>query len=288
MVKMNIEEINKEFFGNENTHRYLMDVYRECIEKLIVANTMVDVWARTKGTHTHLGKSNCVLCTVFFQIYFSCVDSLFLHLRLLFSRKELGLADSFLSKVKDLNESNFISYYTNTYSHSVTPDERELIKPLFKLADDNLTKVSELYIKRIEPYQLFVFHRPEDGKYYKVTTTRKSGEGLKRVSHIKKNKFKRDLVCAKEMLDLLGEVIHSYLKLTSKFYYTSKICPEDYVKEVIVVFGVEVEEKAKGEIIDSATKHTKSMVHVLECGSALNSHNQLMWAKLDRHNDSRS
>lgn len=280
--QIKIETINERFFGSKKTNRYLVDVYKECAEKLITTNTLLEVWGRTKGAHAHERGKNCNHCAVFFQIYYSCVDSLFLHLRLLLSKEEPFLADDFLKSVKDLSVKDFKSYYQTKYEHSVTKDEEEVIKPLFALVNTNLNKLTELYRKRIEPYQAYAFHSPENGKYYKVNTSVKKGEGIKFVTHKKQPKFKRDLSAAKEMLNLIGKVFHDYLKLTSSYYHVNKIYTENYIKEIISLLGVELNEKDLDDLVKSTAQHTKEIVHVLECSSGLSSHNGLQSIKIKR------
>jgi hypothetical protein len=278
---MRIETINEKYFGDKKTHRYLLDVYRECVEKLITVNVLIEVWAGTKGAHEHTKGRNCSACTVFYQVCFSCIDSLFLHLRMLFSREEYGLADSFLNEVKELSVDDFKSYYKTKYEHEVSEAEQKTIEPLFALARDSLLKISSLYFKRVEPYQAFVFHQPEGGEYYNVTIKRQKGEGINYVTHVKKGKFKRDLQAAKEMLDLAAEVIHLYLKFSSKYYHTLDIYPRTYVKEIVALLGVEqVGKEAIDDIAINATIHSKQMVHVLECSGGLKSHNGLEVAKI--------
>ena len=278
---MKVEEINTKFFGDEKTHRYLLDVYRECVEKLIVANILVEVWAKTKAGHGHVKGRNCSTCAVFFQIYYSCVDSMYLHLRLLFSRKEPVLANAFLESVRDLNVEDYSSYYYSKYEHNINEDEKKVIEPIFSLAKDNLSKISDLYLKRVHSYQTFAFHQPKDGKYYKVTTGQRSDEGMTYVTHTLSLKFKHDLRPAKEMLDLLAEVIHLYLKVSSKYYHVLKINPENYVKEMVWILGVEeVGDKAIKGMITNAKAHTEDMIHLLECSGGLNSHNGLVFSKV--------
>lgn len=279
---MTVKEINEKFFGDEKTHRYLLDVYRECAEKLIVANVLVEVWAKTKAGHGHVKGRNCNTCAVFFQIYFSCADSIFLHLRLLFSRQEPTLANAFLESVGELNIGDFEAYYYDKYDHKVSEDEQKVIEPLFPLAKDNLLKISSLYLKRVEPYQAFVFHQPKDGKYYKVTTSQRAEEGMKYVTHTLSRKFKHDLRPAKEMLDLLADVIHMYLKVSSKYYHVLKIYPQNYVKEMVWILGVEqVGEKTINDMVNNAIKNTEKMIHILECSGGLNSHNGLVFSKIN-------
>lgn len=279
---MTVEGINEKFFGDEKTRRYLLDVYRECVEKLIVANVLVEVWAKTKSGHGHTKGRNCNTCAVFFQIYFSCVDSMFLHLRLLFSRQEPALADSFLKSVKGLVMDDYRSYYDAKYEYEINEVEQKVIEPLFPLTKDNLSKISTLYLKRIEPYQAFAFHQPKDGKYYKVTTGERAEEGMKYVTYTLSRKFKHDLRPAKEMLELLAEVIHLYLKVSSKYYHVLKIYPQNYVKEMVWILGVEqVGDEAIDNMIANATKNTEKMIHVIECSGGLNSHNGLIFKKIE-------
>lgn len=278
--EMTIQEINERFFGKEKTNRYIMHIYRDCVEKLIITNTLVEVWARTKGVHEHVKGRNCNQCAVFFQIYHSCADSLFLHLRLLFSREEPYLADTLLKSIKELDIEDFKAYYNTQYEHVLINEEIEAIKPLFTLTEENLSKLAELYMKRVEPYQSFAFHQPHDGKYYKVNTTRKKGEGIKFVTHTKKQKFKRDLAAAKDMLDLLAEVIHLYLKLSSRYFHIFTIYPQNYIKEIAALLGVELDETVVNDLINDAVKRTEKMVHILECSGGLNSHNGLEFAKV--------
>lgn len=281
MSTTKVEEINSMFFGDERTHRYLLDVYRECVEKFIVANVLVEVWARTKAGHEHIKGRNCNTCAVFFQIYYSCVDSTFLHLRLLFSRKEPALASSFLESVKALEMKDFKKYYDAKYDHKINKDEQKVIEPLFVLAEDNTQKISDLYLKRVEPYQAFAFHQPKDGKYYKVTTSERADEGMRFVTHTLEKKFKRDLQPAKEMLELIADVIHLYLRLSSKYYHVLKIYPKNYVDEMVSILGVEsVGEKTISEMINNATIATEKLIHLLECSGGLDSHNGLLVAKL--------
>ena len=281
MITNKVEDINVMFFGDEKTHRYLLDVYRECVEKFIVANVLVEVWARTKAGHEHVKGRNCNKCAVFFQIYYSCVDSMFLHLRLLFSKKEPALASSFLESVMALEMEDFRKYYDDKYDHEINKEEQNVIAPLFTLADDKAQKISELYLKRVEPYQSFAFHQPKDGKYYKVTKSERADEGMRFVTHTLEKKFKRDLQPAKEMLELIAEVIHLYLRLSSKYYHVLKIYPKNYVEEMVAILGVEsVGEKTISEMITNATIATEKLIHLLECSGGLNSHNGLLVAKL--------
>lgn len=273
---MKIQEINDRFFGEEKTNRYIMHIYRECVDKLIITNTLVEIWSRTKGAHEHVRGKNCVQCAVFFQIYHSCVDSLFLHLRLLFSREEPYLAYALLKSIRELDIEDFNLYYSTQYKHVLINEEIKATKPLFTLATENLSKLAELYMKRVEPYQSFAFHQPYNGKYYKVNTTHEKGEGIKFVTHIKKQKFKRDLSTAKDMLDLIAEVIHLYLKLSSKHFHIFTIYPQNYTKEIIALLGVELSETVTNELIDDTFKRTEKMIHVLECSGGLNIHNSLV------------
>lgn len=277
-----IEQINEDFFGKEKTHRYLLDIYRECAEKLLISHTLADAWLRTKGAHEHTPGRNCNQCVLFFQIYDSCVDSLFLHLRLLFSREESNLADSFLKAVEDLTLDDFKAYYSINYEYDLTSNELNTIKPLPTLAGNTIPKLSKLYIKRIEPYQSYAFHRPKDGRYYEVTTTRTDGEGIKYVTHNLKSKFKKDLWAATQMLNLLSDVIHMYLKVSSTYYHTLKIYPQNYPKEILSLIGVEVGEEVLSIMLKNITQHTKKMVHLLECSGGLNSHHGLIFKKLTR------
>lgn len=274
--ELKVQEINDTFFGEEKTNRYIVHIYRECIDKLIITNTLVEVWSRTKGAHEHARGNNCVHCAVFFQIYNSCADSLFLHLRLLFSREEPCLADALLRSIGKLDIEDFKSYYITQYEHVLIDEEIKSIKPLFTLTAQNLSKLSELYMKRIEPYQSFAFHQPHNGKYYKVNTTQSKGEGIKFVTHTKNQKFKRDLAAAKNMLDLIAEVIHLYLKASSKYFHIFTIYPQNYIREISALLGVELSETVTNELTEDTVKRTKKMIHVLECGGGLNAHNGLV------------
>lgn len=286
---MKIEEINNKYFGSERTHRYLIDVFSECVEKLIVVNVLIEVWMQTNGAHKHDNGRVCNQCKLFYQICFSCIDSLFLHLRLLFSRQEINLANAFLTDLKELITDDFTEYYDSQYNHTLSEDEKKSLDQLFELATDNLPKISDLYMKRVEPYQAFAFHQPEDGKYYKVTTAHRKGEGIKYVTHTRKGKFKRDLEAAKVMLDLIADVIHAYIRLSSSWYHAQNIYPQNYVKETIALLGVEsVSDDITSEIINNATKHTEKMVHLLECSGGLNSHNGLIFKKIQSVHENKS
>ncbi len=278
--ELKLQKINQEFFGKERTNRYVMNIYRECVDKLITTNTLIEVWSRTKGAHEHINGRNCNQCDMFFQIYHSCTDSLFLHMRLLFSKEEPYLADAFLKTINNLNIDDFKSYYSTKYQHNLIPEEIGVIKPLPILAGENLSKISALYMKRIEPYQNFAFHQPSNGKYYKVDTTRQNGEGIKFVTHSRRQKFKRDLAAVKEMLDLFTEVIHSYLRLSSTYFHVLKVFPENYAKEMSTFIGVELSESVMSDIVNDITKHTGKMIHMLECGDGLSSHNKLEYIKI--------
>lgn len=277
---MKIKVINDQYFGSERTHRYVMHVYRECVEKLIVTNTLVEVWSRTKGAHKHAKGSNCSQCSIFFQIYHSCADSLFLHLRLLFSKEEPHLANALLGLIKELSIKDFEDYYMKQYDHQLTSQEVAAIEPLFSLTARNLPKLNQLYIKRIEPYQSFAFHQPDNGKYYKVQTVHKKGEGIKFITHTRKQKFKRDLAAAKDMLNLLADVIHAYLKLSSKYFHIPAIYPQNSIDEIANLLGVDIDEKTLEDLRNDARKHTEKMVHILECGGGLNSHNRLLFERI--------
>jgi hypothetical protein len=277
---LKIETINENFFGKEKTNRYIMDVYRECVEKLIITNTLIEVWARTKGAHEHTKGRNCSQCALYYQIYHSCTDSLFLHIRLLFSRKEPFLAEAFLNSINDLTVEDFKKYYDTKYEHTLNTAEIEAINELFVLAKTNLAELKSLYMKRIESYQSFAFHQPDDGKYYKVTTTQKKHQGIKFVKYDKRQKFKRDLASAKEMLDLFGDIIHAYLKLTSTYFHVLNLYPKNYVKEVTELLGVELDAKTQNDMENDVITHTEKMVHVLECSDGLNSHNGLEFVKI--------
>ena len=102
------------------------------------------------------------------------------------------------------------------------------------------------------------------------------------VTHTLSRKFKHDLRPAKEMLDLLAEVVHLYLKVSSKYYHVLKIYPQNYVKEMVWILGVEqVGDEAVEDMITNANNHTEDMIHLLECSGGLNSHNGLIFKKIE-------
>lgn len=276
-----IQSINNKFLGDNKTNRYLLDIYRETVEKLIVTNVLVEVWAHTKRNHTHTRGSNCSKCAVFLQIYHSCVDSVFLHLRLLFSMKEPFLADKFLIAINSLTIDDFEAYYLSKYDCVLTPNDKRSIKSLIDASLLVKPKLETLYIKRIEPYQSYVFHQQADGSYYTVNTRTEAQEGMKVVIHSKNTKFSRDLRSAKEMLDLLGGIVHQYLKVSSTYFHTLKLNPKSYVTEISELLGVELDKKTLSNVILNAEKNTEDMVHLLECSGGLKSHNGLVFAKID-------
>lgn len=275
-----IEAINYDFFGTKKTNRYLIDVYRECIEKLIVANVLIEVWAGTKRHHKHTVGKNCNFCAVFYQIYYSCIDSLYLHIRLLFSEKEPLLAASFLKAVMGLNIQDFEKHYNEKYGYKLSKTDKKAIASLLSSAPTAQADLSKLYLKRVEPYQSFSFHHPDDGKYYAVKTTTESHEGVRVVTHTKSSKFSRDLRAAKEMLDLFGSIVRQYLKVSSTYFHALKIYPESYVLETCKLLGVQLDEKALSTVVLNAEKNTEGMIHVLECSGGLHSHNGLVFAKI--------
>lgn len=278
--KLKLAEINANFFGKENTNRYLLDVFRECIEKLIISNVLIEVWAGTKRHHEHTKGTNCSFCLMFYQIYYSGIDSLFLHLRLLFSGKEPLLASAFLDSVLDLTIKDFEDYYRKEYEYSLTKADKSLVKSLLSNVQKTKDDLSELYLKRVHPYQSFAFHQPVDGRYYTVTTKTEGREGIKVVTHTKNSKFRRDLRSAKEMLDLLSDVIHPYLKVSSTYYHTLKIDPKSYVYDISDLLGVKLDDKLLKNAITNATLHTEKMIHILDCSGGLKSHNGLVFQKI--------
>jgi hypothetical protein len=195
--------------------------------------------------------------------------------------KEPALASAFLESVIKLDQKDFIGYYTKRYDHTLTKRELDIVEPIYSLTKENIAKISKLYLKRVEPYQAFAFHQPDDGKYYKVTTSERKSEGITQVIHTLERKFKRDLHPAKEMLELLADVIHLYLKASSKYYHVLKIDPKIYVKEIVALLGVEsMGEEDIGRIMSNAVNGSKNLVRLLECSGGLNSHNGLVTAMI--------
>lgn len=279
--ELKLAKINANFFGKEKTNRYLLDVFKECIEKLIITNVLIEVWAGTKRHHEHTQGKNCNFCLVFYQIYYSCIDSLFLHIRLLFSGKEPLLATAFLDSLTDLSIKDFEDYYRKEYDYTLKEADKSLIQELLLSVQATKDSLSKLYLKRVEPYQSFAFHQPVDGIYYSVKTTTEGREGVKVVTHTKNSKFRRDLRSAKEMLDLLSDIIHPYLKVSSTYYHTLKLDPKSYVFEICNLLGVEMEKKSLDNAITNATIHTEKMIHILECSGGLKSHNGLVFKKIE-------
>ena len=276
--------LNDSFFGRDTTKRYVMRVYSDCLEKIILVNTINELWVRDEAHHNHVEGVGCSKCDVFSQVSYSCTDSLFLHLRLLFSREEPLLASDFLNTLSGIDKDDITVYFKMRYDYALSEAEFKNLQQVIDSADSAVGKISKIYIKRIEPYQSYVFHQQVNGRHYKVASSAiKGGSGLKIINNIKSDKFKRDLVSARDILVEFSEVLHHYKKTFCVYQNNTKINVDNYVAEITKLINACVQKDEIDQIVKVTTSHVDNLVHALECSDGLKNHNTLTSIALKRH-----
>lgn len=277
---MSIKELESRYFGRDKTKRYMLEVYRECVDKIITANVLFELTQKHLEREEHTQGHSCQECLVLNILADSCTDSLYLHLRVLFSKQEPDMAYSFLNDVTKLKFVDFEEYFKNKYTYDFK--ESALVDTLTDTAEGNLGRISRLYLARIEPYQKFAFHQQENETHYKVSSQHTNLGGLKIIKNTRKKKYRQDISAARDMLEAFSQVVHEISKLACMHDYRQTYLVTKLAESIINLVDIETLPGERSRIIQSTKDNTSDIVHIFECGSGLNRHNQLVFMQIHK------
>ena len=212
MTENPIAKINNDYFGDVREKRYLMEVYKDCLEKLITCGVVNELYIikRKSKEHNHTGQGLCQSCISMSVIRDSMFDALVLSLRLLFSNKHKRLARDFLKAVAKLDRNDFESYFEQKYDYRISDKELDEVSIITSKSNDAKKNINSVYVESLNPYQSNVFHQSKDGLHYDVKHTEGEFFGMRSNMYTRSVKFERNL---KPYRNMLGAVSYTHLTL---------------------------------------------------------------------------
>lgn len=272
-----IIKIREKYFGGERDTRYILKVYRDCLEKLILSAIVTELFTINATRHTHPKNTLCRKCDILLQVSDSCYDSLYLHLRLLFSMNHKKLAHTFLEDVASLKEKDFRDYFARVHGCTLSSESINEMTTVATEATKTLAKIKKLYTKHISRYQTEVFHQSKSGRHYNVEHKVEDSDGFPINIYVRSSKFTRNPKAASDMLGLLSSCVHDYMRLTGTYYHMNTIKPEDSIKDISDLFNIEYDQSEVDKMIKLISDDLNDHIHLLECGDGLRIHNQLQF-----------
>ena len=282
MTENLIIKINNDYFGEVREKRYLMEVYRDCLEKLITCGVINELYILQRKDHDHSGQGLCQSCTNLKVIRDSMFDALILNLRLLFSVNHKRLAHDFLKSVARLDRKDFESYFKQKYDYDISEKELDDVCTIAHNSNNAKEKINSVYVARLNPYQSNVFHQSNDGLHYDVEHTEGEFFGMKSNMYKRSVKFERNLKHYRDMLGELAAVIHDFTRYTTSSKFFREIYIDRYILDCIDLFNITVDEAARENMRELITNDLEEHLHVLKCGEGQAKHNYLAGLRIER------
>ena len=275
-------KINNDYFGEVREKRYLMEVYRDCLEKLITCGVVNELYILRLKDHDHSGQGLCQSCTNMSVIRESMFDALILNLRLLFSVKHKRLAHDFVKSVAKLDREDFKTYFNQKYDYDISDKELDVISVIAVNGNNAKEKINGIYTERLNPYQENVFHQSNSGLHYEVEHTVGEFFGMKSNVYKRSVKFERNLKHYRDMLGELASVIHDFTRYTTSSKFFREIYIDRYILDCIDLFSISVDEATKEDIRNLIASDLEDHLHVLKCGEGMSKHNYLTGLRIER------
>lgn len=277
-----IKSIREEYFGKDRERRYILQVYKICVEKLIVSNLITELLIANTNQHDHTNKVLCRACKTMFELRDSCFDSLYLHLRLLFAKGNKKLAHQFLSEVSNLTLNDYMEYFLESYSYALSAQNKGKLGKLSQQSKDALATIEKLYKESIGPYQMNAFHQADDGVHYDVKHEVGDWFGLPSNIYTRSSRFSRNPKPVREMLGVLVTVLHDFMRMTGIHYYLDEVKVEPIARDSIGLFNIRIDEATISKSIAEMDSSLKDHLHILDCGDGLSLHNQLQFLMIQK------
>jgi len=284
MAENPITKINNDYFGEVREKRYLMEVYRDCLEKLITCGVVNELYIikRKSKEHDHTGQGLCQSCIGMGVIRDSMFDALVLSLRLLFSENHKRLARDFLKAVAKLDRRDFESYFKQKYDYQISNKELDDVSIIASKSNDAKKNINSVYVEHLNPYQSNVFHQSNNGLHYDVKHTEGEFFGMKSNMYTRSVKFERNLKPYRNMLGELASVIHDFTRYTTSSKFFREIYIDQYISDCIDLFSISIDEVAKENMRDLIKSSLEDHLHVLVCGDGMAKHNYLAGLRIQK------
>ena len=283
MTDNRISKINEQYFGDIREKRYLMEVYRDCLEKLITCGLINELYILRLKDHDHSGQGLCQSCSNLRVIRDSSFDALVLNLRLLFSPNHKRLASDFLKATSRLNDQDFVDYFKVAYDYDVSVDEISNLTGIAEASSEASERINTLYVDKLNPYQSNIFHQSSSGRHYQIEHTEGEFLGMKSNIYKRSVKFERNLKNFRDMLGQFAKIVHNYMRFTTSSKFLREIYIDQYILEGIGLFNLNIQDSDSERIRDQIKDDLEEHLHVLVCGDGSSKHNYLSSLRIEKY-----
>jgi hypothetical protein len=296
-----IISINNEYFGEDKTKTYLKDDFSSVLHSIVQRSVILEVFLEaSKARHNKEERANGAIAYGDFDpdnagflsnIFYTYQKGWMVDVRQLLVSTESGAGGKFIKDTRNLTAHDFMDFYKNSKSGSVSIPNLLLSDFINKHSEDKsisgadfinshrediektvselVTKAQQLhskdYFKKvIYDYQALEFHKDKQPAKY---TTREEafdfpfGNGK---HTIRRRKSKLEIRSIGEFLNDFAEIVMIYQSLVGKTSFIGSNHSLDvYINRTFALFSKSVPEDARAKVFDEVVKYLDKSLHLV-------------------------